>query len=182
MDTVGEGEGGTDWESSTETYASQGVRERASEVTVQQRSAACGSVMTWRGGPGRSIIMCILTADSSWYTEETNTTLQSNYLPIKKKNKKNYTCKDTFYWMALLCGIPLHFNTIYSITSNCMMKDRLLSSNQIKDDLIQCIFTSSQCWGWMHVLVLKLPTILRDKYNFVAEEQTNTKHSMTFHY
>lgn len=135
------------------------------------------------GGAGRGItIMVMLIADSS-YTRKKPTQHCKAITFQLKENLKNYTRKGTFYWMALLCGIPLYFNTIYSITSNCMVKDRLLSSNQIKDDLIQCIFTSSQCWGWMYVLVLKLPTILRrNKYNFVAEEHTNTKHSMTFHY
>ena len=48
----------------------------------------CGDLDGWEGGRGREVQeggdICIHTADSLCYTAETNTTLLSNYTPIKK--------------------------------------------------------------------------------------------------
>ena len=49
------------------------------------------SVVTWRGGGGGEVPegrdICIQIAGSLCYTAESNTTLQSNYTPIKKKKR-----------------------------------------------------------------------------------------------
>ena len=53
----------------------------------------CDNLEGWDGmGGGRELKeggeVCVLVADSYWRTAETNTTLESNYPPIKNKLKK----------------------------------------------------------------------------------------------
>ena len=47
----------------------------------------CEDLEGWEGGHEGGDI-CVLIADSLFFTVETSTTLQSSYIPIKKKNKK----------------------------------------------------------------------------------------------
>jgi len=72
MDTAGEGEGGTDWESSTETYTLPYVKQTASGKLYKHRELnlvlwdnleGCDGVGGgWEAQEGRDI--CILVADS----------------------------------------------------------------------------------------------------------------------
>ena len=89
------GKGGTNSESNTETYALLYVEQiTGGKLLYNTKSSTWCSVTTlegWDRGWGRvqdGGDTCILMADSCCYMAETNTTLESNYLPIKNKLKK----------------------------------------------------------------------------------------------
>ena len=94
-DTVGEGEGGLNWESRTETYALAYVKQIPGGNVLCKTEVSpmlCESLEGWGGvGGGREIQegegICIPMAGSCWYMPATNT-LWSNYPPIKNKFKK----------------------------------------------------------------------------------------------
>ena len=80
MDTVGEEEGGMDWESGPETYTSPNVKQRASEMLIQgAQPSALEQPRVARCGEGREVQeegnTHILMADSHCCMAETNTTL-----------------------------------------------------------------------------------------------------------
>ena len=92
MDTVGEGMGGMNWESSIETYTLPYVKQPVgicSLVQGVQSHALWQPRGMWWGGRWeegwRGEDRCIPMVDSCWYMAETNKTLQSNYPPIKIK-------------------------------------------------------------------------------------------------
>ena len=94
--TTGKGEGGMNWESSTETYTSPYAQQMTSGNFLWDTgsSSQCPTT-TWRGGVewevgGRRHMYCIPMVDSCGCMAETNTTLLSNYPLIKNKEiKKN---------------------------------------------------------------------------------------------
>ena len=108
VNTTGEGDGGTNGESSTEIYTSPRVKQLEGSCCVT-RSSAWGSVMTqkgdgmeWQGGSRRRLI-CIHMADSHCWTAETNTTFQSNYSPTKdlktwKERSEQLECFVSKWW------------------------------------------------------------------------------------
>ena len=80
--TVGEGEGGTKWERSTDIYTSPCVKQRPSgKLLYNTGSSPQCSVMTQRGGMGSGKEVeeegdiCTLMAGSHCCIAETNTTL-----------------------------------------------------------------------------------------------------------
>ena len=83
VDTMGEGEGGTNQGSSTDIYTLPCVKQAASRKLLYSRgSSAWCPAMTWRGGmvgDGREVqeggSICMHSADSHSCTVETNTTL-----------------------------------------------------------------------------------------------------------
>ena len=81
MDTVEDGEGGTNWESSMDMYTPPRVNRW--EAVYTTGSPALHSAMTWKGGretqEGGNIYIV---------TAELNTTLWSNYPPITKNKTK----------------------------------------------------------------------------------------------
>ena len=107
MDTEGEGEGGTNWESSIETFIWPYVtsdsqwkfavwhRELKSRALWQPRGVGWGG--RWKVQEWGDIH--IPMADSCWYMIETNTILQSNYLSIK----------SNFFKINIYLGLPTKF-------------------------------------------------------------------------
>ena len=78
METVGEEEGGMNWENSMETYNVK--TESQWKFVVRYREFKLGTLWQWTGwnwlGGGRKIQegggICIPMPDSCWYTAETN--------------------------------------------------------------------------------------------------------------
>ena len=93
--TVGEGEGGVNWESSVEIYTLTYAKQIASGKLLCNKGSPvlCDNLQMWDGVwvermIGREGIYCILTADSRYCTAENDTTLWSSYPPTKNKFKK----------------------------------------------------------------------------------------------
>ena len=93
---------GMNWETVIDIHIPPCVKQIATgQLLYTTRSSAWCSVMTWRGGKrvarsGREIQegggTCIHISDSLHCTAETNTTLQSNYPPIKKERNEIALC------------------------------------------------------------------------------------------
>ena len=68
--------------------------ENCCTVWGELSSVLCDDQEGWHGGGEREAQeggdICILTAHSHCFTGETNTTLESNYTPIKKKDEVGY--------------------------------------------------------------------------------------------
>ena len=81
VDTGGEGKGGTNWESSIETYTLPCVKlDSQWKFTVWSRVTLCGNLESWDGVGGRREVqeegdLCVSVADSCCYMVETNTKL-----------------------------------------------------------------------------------------------------------
>ena len=103
VDTVGEEEGGTNWERSIAEYPLSHVKQLACGAQrYSPGSSAWCSLMTYKGAMrgGREVQergdIWKHTADSLHCTAENNTALESNYIPIKKGKKETVILK-TFY-------------------------------------------------------------------------------------
>ena len=72
----------------------------------------CGDLEGWWGEGSRGDI-CIQIAGSLCYTAETNTTLQSNCIPIKKKKERK-----KYKWNPFPKMIELEYN-IYNKSASC---------------------------------------------------------------
>ena len=87
----GRGKGGTGWETKIDIYAPPQVKRELVGTCSVTESSRQGSVTTREGmwvGRGSEVQeegdTCTQTADSLPCPAETNTTLQSNYIPFKK--------------------------------------------------------------------------------------------------
>ena len=103
MDTVGEGEGGTNWESSPETYALPYTKQIAFGNLLHDRgSSTWNSVTTWRGagwdgvGDDREVQegedICIPVTGSSWQKYCKATQYGKAIIFQSKINKLKFCC------------------------------------------------------------------------------------------
>ena len=92
-----------------------------SGVSSRRWGSWCSATARW-GGMGREAhkggSICILTGDTQCRTAATNTTLQSNYLPIKKKKKMRLR-RPLFYSIKVAVWPVLDFVLVFS-TPSCV--------------------------------------------------------------